>query len=323
MRKQIILLSCCLALGACANQQDSYIDNASVYPSNLPEANVSVRIAGLSNCSNKGSDELRINTREPVTVIVHGCFSSAGKFRSLADVYAFHGQQAICFSYDDRERLTHSSTALKKSLEELAQVLDEPRITVIGHSQGGLVARRALIQERTDRIETGGAEIDLATISTPFAGIEAAAHCGSTTAAWLSLGTVKLACQIITGQKYKDIPATSDFIQKPGSLVPSVGRHLRIVTDEVNTCRVRGDDGECVEDDFVFSVKEQTQPTVDRQQGLIPLTVKVGHVEIVGEKNKAPLKLIGILQQQGYLRETPPKASAELARMLAHLYLEQ
>jgi hypothetical protein len=323
MFKQVTILLSCLALGTCANQQDNFVDIASDYPSNLPATNISVRIAGLSNCSNQGSDELRLNTLEPVTVIVHGCFASAGRFRSLADVYAFHGQQAICFSYDDRERLTHSSTALKTSLAELAGVLDTPRITVIGHSQGGLVARRALIAERTDQIEAGDARIGLVTVSTPFAGIEAAAHCGSTTAAWLSLGLVKLACQIITGQKYQDIPSSSGFIQNPGSLVPSVDRHLRIVTDEINTCRVRGDDGECIEDDFVFSVDEQTQQTVDRQPGLIPITIKAGHVEIVGDNNNAPLKLIGILQRQGFLRETPPEASAALGKMLANLYLEQ
>jgi len=29
-------------------------------------------------------------------VLVHGCKGSAGRFRSLAQLYAFHGQQAVC-----------------------------------------------------------------------------------------------------------------------------------------------------------------------------------------------------------------------------------
>jgi hypothetical protein len=40
-----------------------------------------------------------------VTILVHGCFGSAGRFRPLAQVYAFQGQQTACFSYNDRNRL--------------------------------------------------------------------------------------------------------------------------------------------------------------------------------------------------------------------------
>jgi hypothetical protein len=322
-RGRIAIFFYCFILGSCASQQDTYLDSTSSYPANLPQADITLQIPGLRNCSNKGGDEFGINTREPVTVIVHGCYSSAGRFRALADVFAFHGQQTVCFNYDDRDRLGSSSARLITALEALSDVLVEPRITLIGHSQGGLVARHALIEERPDRFDNADVAIDLATISAPFGGIEAAAHCGSTTVAWLSLGTVKIACQIITGEKYKDIPANSAFIQQPGTLLPAVNTHLKIVTDEANTCREYSDSGDCVEDDFVFSVGEQNQSTVDRQPRLSALTVKAGHVEIVGENNKIPVKLIGILQQQGYLRETPPEARKNLAQLLANLYLSR
>lgn len=318
--RTLVLISCFL-VGACAHQEGTYIDSPLSNVSRLPNPDVTTHIASLSNCTHQKSDELNLNSQEPVIIIVHGCFSSAGRYRTLADVYAFHGQQTVCFNYDDRERLTSSSTELIKAIEELSLVLQEPKIMLIGHSQGGLVARRALIEERSDRIDASDIEIDLATISAPFGGIEAATHCGSKTLAWLSLGLVKPICQLITGRKYQDIPANSDFISKPGNLIPSVNRHLKIVTDEVNTCRVYDEHGACIEDDFVFSVDEQKQQVVDTQPGLIPLVVKAGHVEIVGDSDTVPRKLIELLQQQGFLRDTPNEDKGELTKLLADLYL--
>jgi hypothetical protein len=316
-----MVLFCFLMLGACAHQEGAYLDSPLSNEGYLPDPDVTVKIASLSNCTHSDNGEVHLNSREPVTVIVHGCFSSAGRFRSLADVFAFHGQQTVCFSYDDRDGLTDSSQELITAIEELHKVLQTPDVTVIGHSQGGLIARRALIQERSDRIDVGDVTIDLATISAPFGGIEYAANCGSKTLAWLSLGINPLLCHIVTGQKYRDIPPTSDFVTNPGQLVPSVSRHIKIVTDEVGTCRNYNDRGKCIEDDFVFSVDEQHQQNVDTHAGVLPILVSAGHVEIVGDVNTVPEKLIKILQQQGLLRATPSEGAEEFAQLLADLYL--
>lgn len=321
LKSRTLVLISYFLVSACAHQQGTYTDSPLSNISSLPTPDVTTHIASLSNCTHQESDELNLNSQEPVTIIVHGCFSSAGRFRTLADVYAFHGQQTVCFNYDDRERLTTSSTELVKAIEELSLVLQEPKITLIGHSQGGLVARRALIEESSGRIDASDIEIDLATISAPFGGIDAAAHCGSDTLAWLSLGLIKPICQLITGRKYQDIPANSDFISKPGNLITSVNRHLKIVTDEVNTCRVYNKQGACIEDDFVFSIDEQNQQVVDEQTALVPLVIKAGHVEIVGDSDTVPIKLIELLQQQGFLKGTPKEAKDELTKLLADLYL--
>ena len=321
LRFRAVLVLIFLMLGACTHQEISYVDSPLSNAVNLPNPDVTVQIAGLSNCTHADSNELHLNSQEAVAVIVHGCFASAGRFRSVADVFAFHGQQTVCFNYDDRDSLTNSSIELIAAIEELSAVLQQSDITLIGHSQGGLVARRALIDERPDRIDIGDVDIDLVTISAPFGGIEAAAHCGSKTLAWLSLGLVKPICKIITGSKYREIPANSEFILQPGQLVPSVNRHLKIVTDEVDTCRVFDELGSCVEADYVFSIDEQNQQSVDEEPGMSPLLVKAGHVEIVGDHQTVPDKLIGILQQQGVMRATPAEATEEFAKLLADLYL--
>lgn len=321
LKIQLLVLVSCFLVGGCSHQPRTYLGSPLSNVSRLPSPDITIRIPSLSNCTHQDNDELNLNSQEPVTVIVHGCFSSAGRFRSLADVYAFHGQQTVCFNYDDRERLTSSATELIKAIEVLSTVLQEPKITLIGHSQGGLVARRALTEAHSYQIESRDIEIDLVTISAPFGGIEAAAHCGSETLTWLSLGLIKPICQLITGLKYQDIPANSDFISKPGNLIPSVNQHLKVVTDEVNTCRVYDEQGTCIEDDFVFSIDEQKQNVVDEQPGLMPLVVKAGHVEIVGDSDNVPVKLIELLQHQGFLKSTPEESKGELANLLVDLYL--
>jgi hypothetical protein len=310
-----------LLISGCAPQQETYTNSPLSNAGYLPDSDVTVQIASLSNCTHPDDGELHLNSQEPIIVIVHGCFSSAGRFRSLADVFAFHGQQIVCFNYDDRASLTDSSKELITALEKLSAAFPKPDLTVIGHSQGGLVARRALIEERSDRIAIDGASFELVTISAPFAGIEAAAHCGSKTLAWLSLGLTKPICRIITGQKYREIHQNSDFIMNPGQLNSFVTEHLRIVTDETDTCRNYNDRGECIEDDFVFSVGEQSQTMIDAYPGTLPVLIKAGHVEIVGDGGTAPEKLISVLQQQGYMRTTPAEDKEALAALLTDLYI--
>ena len=139
----IMLASYCVLCG-CAPQQRIYDDSPLGNASFLPEPDVTVRIASLSNCTHAEDEELHLNSQEPVAVIVHGCYASAGRFRALADVFAFHGQQSVCFSYDDRQGLDEVASELIVAIERLSEVLQRPAISVIGHSQGGLIARRAL-----------------------------------------------------------------------------------------------------------------------------------------------------------------------------------
>ena len=145
----------------------------------LPVADVAVEIPRLGPCTDSPDRTLRFNSNHPVTVLVHGCNGSAGHFRSLAQLYAFHGQQAVCFSYDDRDSLLVSSGQLIAALDGLAGHVRDRSLTVIGHSMGGLVARKALEGERRGEWRRDDAGIKLVTVSAPLAGIAAASPCGS------------------------------------------------------------------------------------------------------------------------------------------------
>jgi pimeloyl-ACP methyl ester carboxylesterase len=317
-RTGLCLTLALLALGGCATSPYEP-DPQPLEPGRLPLADVALNIPQLGPCTDAPDRTLRLNSNYPVTVLVHGCNGSAGRFRSLAQLYAFHGQQSVCFSYDDRDSLRVSAAQLTGALDALAGRLRDKRLTVIGHSMGGLVARKALEAEGRGAWRHE-AKLTLATVSAPVSGIAVSSTCGVTALQWLSLGMLPASCWLVTGDNWNEITPYSDFIRRPGPLLPSVQRYLKVVTDERGTCRRRGPDGICRESDYVFTLAEQYQPVVDEYPQLTNVEVDAGHVEIVGYKDVAPRKLLAILQREDLLAPTPPERRSALEALLAILY---
>lgn len=290
--------------------------------SRLPAPDISLRIAGLGPCTDNPDRTVSLNAQEPVTVLVHGCYGSSGQFRGLAQVLAFHGQQTACFTYDDRDSMDVSAAELTAALDLLMPQLKVPSaatpVTVIGHSQGALISRRALTASRPAP-GGGDAALRLVTVSGPFGGIAAASPCGSPVYRAFSLGLIAPMCRIATGDKWSEITLWSNFIRQPGALGRQVHSHLKIDTDERGSCRQMVD-GRCVEDDLIFSLDEQRNPAVDRDPATQIVEVQAGHVEIVGDQYVAPVKLIAILQQSGVMRPTEPQRVAALDRLLERVY---
>jgi pimeloyl-ACP methyl ester carboxylesterase len=307
-------------LAGCAAASAYLPETQPLDPGRLPSPDISVNIPGLGPCTDAPDRRLHLNSNQPVTVLVHGCKGSAGRFRSLAQLYAFHGQQAVCFSYNDRDSLVRSSHELIAALDELSGQMRNRHLTVMGHSMGGLVARKALERDRADSWRRHDVDLNLLTISAPFAGIEIAEPCGYASIQWLSLGTTVGICRLITGDNWYEITSSSDFIRHPGPLLATVQKYLKIVTDERDTCRRRDESGRCVASDYVFSLPEQYQKVVDGYTQLTNVEVDAGHVEIVGDKHMVPRKLLAILQEQGMLAPTPPERRVALERLLAELY---
>jgi len=83
--------------------------------------------------------------------------------------------------------------------------MDNKRVTVVGHSQGALIARKALVAERPDPIGNDDLKLRLVTVSGPFAGIAAANQCGNPLARVLTLGLLGPLCKIVTGDKWSEI----------------------------------------------------------------------------------------------------------------------
>lgn len=286
----------------------------------LPSPDVTISVPNISSCTDSDESSIQIDSTSPITILVHGCNGSAGRFRSLAQLYAFHGQQAVCYSYDDRDSLENSAEKLAESLDELANVTSNQNISILGHSMGGLIARKALELDYKKIRPQSNKKLELITVSAPFAGIEAAKYCGVRSLHWLSLGIVPGICWLITGDNWYEITSSSNFIMQPEPLLPSVKKHLKIVTNEKNTCRRVSSGGKCLESDYVFNLSEQYQSMIDSYPNVIGVQVDAGHVEIVGDKQVAPRKLLSILQEYGMLSYTPPDRKEALERLLADLY---
>lgn len=284
-------------------------------------ADVGTWIDGLSSCRPEDGNVVRIDPERPLIMFVHGCNSPTGGFRNLAQVFEAHGQQTICFNYNDRERLESASARLVTALQALEAHIPSGRITILGHSQGGLIGRRAVVADRQGPLHVQkDFQIRLVTVSSPFAGIDSSSHCGLTWLHLVTLGLTAVVCQGIAGSKWHDIFPGSRFMRHPGQLVPAVNGHVMIVTDERNSCRRLRGDGRCDEDDFVFELDEQYSRGVDVDRRVEGVEVKAGHTEIVGERGTPPTKLISILQAQGILVQTPPERRIEIAQLLARLY---
>jgi len=290
--------------------------------SRLPPTDLNVAIPGLGPCTNNPDRTLHLNSQQPVTILVHGCRGSTGNFRALAEVMAFHGQQAACFDYDDRDSLMRSSAQLAASLDALETKMQNKQITVIGHSQGALIARKALVAKRPNPMQDKESQVRLVTISGPFSGIASAQQCGSPTPFMrvVTLGLVEQLCKVVSGDKWYEITSASDFIRQPGELLEQVHSYLKIDTDERGAC-YRSEDGKCVTNDYTFSLDEQYFAPVDDAPLVKNIEIKAGHVEIVGDQRVAPVKLIAVLQQYGVLNQTEAKRSAAFSQLLDRLYL--
>ena len=308
-------------LGGCALREPLDPAYFQMDPGRLPPADVTLNIPGLGPCTDNPDRTLHLDSSQPVNVLVHGCFGSSGQFRGLAQVMAFQGQQSACFTYDDRAELTSSATDLRRAVNRLSEQTRSPQITVIGHSQGALIARKSLTELPLVPPQTGRTDLRLVTVSGPFAGIAAAQICGTTWLYPLTLGLLPVSCYLATGAKWTDITETSRFIQEPGALAPQVSHYLKIDTDERGSCR-REESGRCLEGDDVFSLAEQRNPLVEADARTQRVEVQAGHVEIVGDKRASPSKLISILQEQGVLRPTAPERLPAFGLLLKRVYQE-
>jgi len=286
----------------------------------LPLPDTSLSIPHLSSCTDAEDTTIQIDSTSPLTVLVHGCDSSAGRFRSLAQLYAFHGQQAVCFSYDDRDSLVDSAEKLASAVNQLSEATNNQKISIMGHSMGGLISRKALEDGFKPSNKLRDNNLELITISAPLSGIQAADHCGINALHWLSAGIVPGICWLITGDNWNEITASSDFIQQPEPLLPSVDRYLKIVTNEKHSCRRSDDQGACIESDDVFDVSEQYNSKIDSFPNTTGVQVDAGHVEIVGNKDIVPRKLLTVLQDNGMLAHTPTERKLALEKLLSVLY---
>jgi pimeloyl-ACP methyl ester carboxylesterase len=275
---------------------------------------------GFGACADEQPASIALDSEKPLVVIVHGCLSSGQEFKKLSEVFAFHGQQSVCFNYDHRRTLRGTAIRLRRGLDELRQRVPNREITLLGHSQGGLVARIALAE--LDEVDTRQRDLRLVTVSSPFSGIHSARHCGLPWLHVLSIGITVAVCQGIAGANWVEIHPRSRYWTDPHPLDPGVHEHLQIVTEEEGVCRRYDDDGTCEEDDLVFSVDEQENAALGEDERVHTTRIRAGHAQVVGSGGVEPQALIEVLQAHEVIAATPPEREAELAALVRQLFRE-
>jgi pimeloyl-ACP methyl ester carboxylesterase len=268
----------CLFVAGCRNEPSAV---------ESPENKTPRRVV---DCQEPERGTLDVRRDEDLVVLVHGCNSSIAKFQNLAMEFESRGQQVGCFAYDDRDSLISSANELNVALDALRTTLGSGQVTLIGHSQGGLIARQAATVVDQTPVQV----TELVTIAAPFSGVRSARDCGSLPIHILTMGISVGVCQMIAGRKWTEIHGDAPFMVTPPALSPEVQRHLAVVTDEKDACQGRRDK-QCKEDNVVFTLQEQglwylDDARVQRQ------VVRAGHAAIVGEEGRVSPALIAVLE---------------------------
>lgn len=267
----------------------------------LPRPNVATTIPFLGPCTDSENRTIHFNSNHPMTIMVHGINGAAGNFRSLSQLYALHGKQSVCFNYDSRNSLVDSSEKLIAAINKLSGLTNAHNLSIIGYSFGGLIVRKAVEQNNQGKWPKYKT-IELITVSTPFAGIRSATNCGYKLMHWLSLGSIPIICQIISGDNWYEIAPNSDFIKLPQPLMPAVQQYIKIVTNEEGSCRFKNNGHECIESDHVMSLSEQYHPVIDNYPQTTHIQIDSGHTAIIGSNGTTPDKLLSILNEYSFLR---------------------
>ncbi len=217
----------------------------------------------------------------PVAVLVHGMNAGEDDLDPLAEYLDRIGYRVARFDYDDHEPLDASATELGGFVRALLPDQETSRLLVVGHSMGGLVARRAFTVGHAARLDRLDGLTQLITVASPLNGLPIA----DGSRADLGLGP----------ESFHDLGRRSPFVRAPGTLPRGV-RHVRVETAERGTQRrtARG-----LRSDAMIPVRAQRNPVVDDQAEVI--RVEAGH--------------LGVINTDGRLS---PTLESALDRLLTH-----
>ncbi|CAA0119904.1 Uncharacterised protein [BD1-7 clade bacterium] len=230
-----------------------------------------------------------------LTVLIHGNAGNVLDMAPLARIAEQHQQITACFTYNQRHSMKRSARLLSQHLDTLNNRYSLTSMRLVGHSLGGLIARKSLTMLSTEAVPD---DIQLVTIAAPFAGVRIAEGCGNMALRVLSLGIQDLACWFISGDKWHELTTASRFIQQPGALPESLSLHLHIITQESDSCRYYDMQGQCITDDFVFTPYEQQLSQRDRHLHTQQLEITAGHTEIIGKYGPIPDSLRSAMNWQ-------------------------
>jgi hypothetical protein len=210
---------------------------------------------------------------QKIAILVPGYNSNDDDFDPLLKHLKANKITPYFFNYDDRVTLEFSTDRLVHALKKQHDSNHKEAITVIAHSMGGLIARKALTEERANSKENT-TKINLVTISTPFAGVKEA---NGTMFLWLDLFGIH--------PSHRDLAALSNFVKFPGKLRQNV-RHWKIETAEDVFVLTNPT---VSQKEFVFRLRHQKHPEVDNDKSMMEhIELRSGHVQVLTDNGNLP-----------------------------------
>ncbi len=227
-------------------------------------------------CLEEGTSTLELVDGEdagdrPLAVVAHGIHPTAGDLDPLVDDLELRGFAVAEFTYDDTQPLEHSARQLGGALGAMLDRSPRDEVTVVAHSMGGLVARRAL---------TGGHASNLAERPTAFVLVTVASPLGGFAVANGAL------TDPLGPDSHDDLGTRAAFVRAPGRLADNV-RHIKLETDERRTWRRVGDS---LTADDVVSLRQQRNPVVDADAAERRV-LRAGHVGVLNDAGRISAEL--------------------------------
>jgi len=252
-------------------------------------------------------DQLPLESSKPVVVLVHGINAGPEVFDVLARGLAQRGFQVVRFRYDYEDNLERSADRFVRAVRTLRNLCAPPSITVIAHSMGGLVARRAMTVGRPETLAepAGGLPIRLVTVASPFGGFSEA----NLTRLWV---VRILAAPFGVMESHANLGSRSSFICQPGSLGANVS-HVKAETEEEGKTRLdwRGRR----ERDTVARRRNQRNPIVDADARARVVHIDAGHVGVIEDHREVPQIFWDALEDSGMLARDKTAAGMNPAEM--------
>ena len=83
-----------------------------------------------------------VDVQKPMAVLIQGLDCGCSNSAALAGLLEEQGFQAAYFSYPSDGPIEDSAAMLAKNMQALAEMFPKMPVDIIGHSMGGLIARR-------------------------------------------------------------------------------------------------------------------------------------------------------------------------------------
>lgn len=224
------------------------------------------------------SDVVPFDATRPVVVLVHGWDPEPGQMDPLGVELGRRGYSVVRWHWDWLANMEKSAEAFARGMQQLIAEQRLPELRIFTHSQGSLIARRALTTERAVTL-AGSVPIRLISLAAPFGGFLSAN--GTYTMPWNIFG-IK--------ESHRQLRSWSRFIRRPGTL-GSNASHVKIDTNEPGKTRINNG---VVEDDSRLKPRNERQKVVDAAV-LRRYELQLGHAGPLRDDGRLRPELVAIL----------------------------